>query len=158
MQSLEAKNLYKNSLTCAASIVKDEGVFTLWSGAMPRLARLILSGGIVFTMFVLPDDKSSFMLTPRFQGTKKLWRDSIPSTLNASIYDRPGLEREDAWLIRLRIRVGSKICTILEIQLCYNTVGENITPFSVLFQLLFRDHVFYIAVHQPLANAVHNRF
>ncbi|QKX64411.1 uncharacterized protein TRUGW13939_11585 [Talaromyces rugulosus] len=51
MQSLDAKSLYKNSLTCAASIVKDEGVFTLWSGAMPRLARLILSGGIVFTMY-----------------------------------------------------------------------------------------------------------
>ncbi|CRG83273.1 putative mitochondrial carrier C19G12,05 [Talaromyces islandicus] len=51
MQSLEAKKLYKNSLTCAASIVKDEGVLTLWSGAMPRLARLILSGGIVFTMY-----------------------------------------------------------------------------------------------------------
>lgn len=158
MQSLEAKNLYKNSLTCAASIVKDEGFFTLWSGAMPRLARLILSGGIVFTMFVLSDDKSSFMLTPRFQGTKKLWRDSIPSTLSASIYDRPGLEREEAWVNQFRIRVGNKICSILEIQLYYNTVGENVTPFSVLFQLLFRNHIFYIAVHQPFSNAVHNRF
>ncbi|KAJ5328991.1 Mitochondrial carrier protein [Penicillium brevicompactum] len=51
MQSLEASKHYKNSFVCAARIVKDEGVFTLWSGAMPRLARLIMSGGIVFTMY-----------------------------------------------------------------------------------------------------------
>ncbi|KKK15662.1 putative mitochondrial tricarboxylate transporter (Ctp) [Aspergillus rambellii] len=52
MQSLEASKNYKNSIACAVRIFKDEGVFTLWSGAVPRLARLILSGGIVFTMFV----------------------------------------------------------------------------------------------------------
>lgn len=50
MQSLEARQNYKNSFVCAARIFKDEGVMTLWSGAVPRLARLILSGGIVFTM------------------------------------------------------------------------------------------------------------
>lgn len=52
MQSIEARKNYKNSFVCAAKIFKDEGVLTLWSGAVPRLARLILSGGIVFTMFV----------------------------------------------------------------------------------------------------------
>lgn len=52
MQSLEASKNYKNSFVCAARIFKDEGVLTFWSGAMPRLARLILSGGIVFTMCV----------------------------------------------------------------------------------------------------------
>ncbi|KAK5790510.1 hypothetical protein VI817_007797 [Penicillium citrinum] len=51
MQSLEASKNYKNSFVCAARIFKDEGIFTFWSGAMPRLARLILSGGIVFTMY-----------------------------------------------------------------------------------------------------------
>jgi solute carrier family 25 citrate transporter 1 len=51
MQSIEARHLYKNSFACAATIVKNEGFFTLWSGAVPRLARLILSGGIVFTMY-----------------------------------------------------------------------------------------------------------
>ncbi|KAL2003573.1 hypothetical protein VTN02DRAFT_3239 [Thermoascus thermophilus] len=51
MQSIEARKNYKNSFVCAAKIVKDEGVLTLWSGAVPRLARLILSGGIVFTMY-----------------------------------------------------------------------------------------------------------
>lgn len=52
MQSLEASKNYKNSLVCAVKIFKDEGAFTLWSGAVPRLARLIMSGGIVFTMSV----------------------------------------------------------------------------------------------------------
>ncbi|OJJ43337.1 hypothetical protein ASPZODRAFT_19424 [Penicilliopsis zonata CBS 506.65] len=51
MQSLEASKNYKNSLVCAARIFKDEGIFTFWSGAVPRLARLIMSGGIVFTMY-----------------------------------------------------------------------------------------------------------
>jgi len=54
MQSIEARKNYRNSFVCAASIFKNEGVLTLWSGAVPRLARLILSGGIVFTMYVLP--------------------------------------------------------------------------------------------------------
>ncbi|RAK92739.1 mitochondrial tricarboxylate transporter [Aspergillus costaricaensis CBS 115574] len=51
MQSLEASKNYKNSFVCAARIFKDEGIFTFWSGAVPRLARLIMSGGIVFTMY-----------------------------------------------------------------------------------------------------------
>ncbi|KAL4973255.1 mitochondrial carrier domain-containing protein [Aspergillus desertorum] len=51
MQSLEASKNYKNSFVCAARILKDEGILTFWSGAVPRLARLIMSGGIVFTMY-----------------------------------------------------------------------------------------------------------
>jgi solute carrier family 25 citrate transporter 1 len=51
MQSIEARNLYKNSFACAAMIAKNEGFFTFWSGALPRLVRLMLSGGIVFTMY-----------------------------------------------------------------------------------------------------------
>ncbi|KAJ5613467.1 hypothetical protein N7528_007121 [Penicillium herquei] len=58
MQSIEASKNYKNSFACAASIFKNEGFFTLWSGAVPRLARLIMSGGIVFTMY----EKSMEML------------------------------------------------------------------------------------------------
>ncbi len=53
MQSIEARKEYKNSFDCAAKIFKNEGILTFWSGAVPRLARLILSGGIVFTMSVL---------------------------------------------------------------------------------------------------------
>ncbi|KAF2147881.1 mitochondrial tricarboxylate transporter-like protein [Myriangium duriaei CBS 260.36] len=51
MQSIESRSEYKNSLNCAARILREEGVFALWSGALPRLARLVLSGGIVFTMY-----------------------------------------------------------------------------------------------------------
>ena len=51
MQSIEAKQEYRNSLHCATRIIQEEGVRTLWSGAMPRLARLMMSGGIVFTMY-----------------------------------------------------------------------------------------------------------
>ncbi|RYP41936.1 hypothetical protein DL767_000673 [Monosporascus sp. MG133] len=51
MQSIEARRVYGNSVRCAALIFKQEGVLTFWSGALPRLARLVLSGGIVFTMY-----------------------------------------------------------------------------------------------------------
>ncbi|EFR02815.1 tricarboxylate transporter [Nannizzia gypsea CBS 118893] len=51
MQSLEARSSYKNSFDCVAKILKNEGILTFWSGAVPRLARLVLSGGIVFTMY-----------------------------------------------------------------------------------------------------------
>ncbi|KAK7757584.1 hypothetical protein SLS62_000599 [Diatrype stigma] len=51
MQSPEARQVYGNSLRCAALIFRQEGVLTFWSGALPRLARLVLSGGIVFTMY-----------------------------------------------------------------------------------------------------------
>ncbi|KAI5479999.1 mitochondrial tricarboxylate transporter, citrate transporter [Pseudohyphozyma bogoriensis] len=51
MQSLEARTAYRNSFHCATRIFKEEGVFTFWKGATPRLGRLILSGGIVFTVY-----------------------------------------------------------------------------------------------------------
>ncbi|KAF2011749.1 mitochondrial tricarboxylate transporter-like protein [Aaosphaeria arxii CBS 175.79] len=51
MQSIEARALYKNSFHCAAKMFREEGILTFWSGALPRLGRLILSGGIVFTMY-----------------------------------------------------------------------------------------------------------
>ncbi|KAH6638695.1 putative tricarboxylate transporter mitochondrial carrier protein [Truncatella angustata] len=51
MQSIEAKQVYGNSFRCASMIFKQEGVLTFWSGALPRLGRLVLSGGIVFAMY-----------------------------------------------------------------------------------------------------------
>ncbi|KAK6196712.1 laccase, multicopper oxidase, benzenediol:oxygen oxidorectuctase [Pestalotiopsis sp. IQ-011] len=51
MQSIEAKQVYGNSFRCASMILKQESVFAFWSGAVPRLGRLILSGGIVFAMY-----------------------------------------------------------------------------------------------------------
>ncbi|EGU82616.1 mitochondrial carrier domain-containing protein [Fusarium oxysporum f. sp. albedinis] len=51
MQSIEAKKTYGNSFKCATTIFKQEGVLTFWSGALPRLARLVVSGGLVFTAY-----------------------------------------------------------------------------------------------------------
>ncbi|KAH8551522.1 mitochondrial carrier domain-containing protein [Umbelopsis sp. PMI_123] len=51
MQGLDARTLYKNSLDCLIKVVKSDGVFSLWKGTTPRLARLIFSGGIVFTVY-----------------------------------------------------------------------------------------------------------
>ena len=64
MQSLEARKVYKNSFVCAARIFRDEGLLTFWSGALPRLARLIMSGGIVFTMLVLSRPPSLLLARP----------------------------------------------------------------------------------------------
>lgn len=51
MQSLEARTEYGNSVRCASRILREEGVLTFWSGVAPRLARLVMSGAIVFTMY-----------------------------------------------------------------------------------------------------------
>lgn len=51
MQSIEARKEYGNTARCAVRIFREEGVRTFWSGVMPRLARLVMSGAIVFTMY-----------------------------------------------------------------------------------------------------------
>ncbi|ORX94377.1 mitochondrial tricarboxylate transporter [Basidiobolus meristosporus CBS 931.73] len=51
MQSIHARQLYKNTLHCMWVVFRDEGVFALWKGATPRLSRLVFSGGIVFTVY-----------------------------------------------------------------------------------------------------------
>lgn len=51
MQSLGADKLYTSTLNCFVKIFKEEGLLTFWKGATPRLGRLILSGGIVFTVY-----------------------------------------------------------------------------------------------------------
>jgi len=66
MQSIEAHSLYKNSFACGAMIVREEGIRALWAGAVPRLARLIMSGGIVFTMY-----EKSIDLLDRLDPEKK---------------------------------------------------------------------------------------
>ncbi|KAI0903324.1 putative transport protein [Ustulina deusta] len=66
MQSIEARAVYGNSVRCAALIFKHEGVLTFWSGALPRLARLVLSGGIVFSMY-----EKSMELMNRLDPEKK---------------------------------------------------------------------------------------
>ncbi|KAG8693498.1 hypothetical protein FRC09_010464 [Ceratobasidium sp. 395] len=51
MQSLKARTLYKNSFDCAYQTFINDGILSFWRGTTPRLARLMLSGGIVFTVY-----------------------------------------------------------------------------------------------------------
>ncbi|CUA73922.1 Tricarboxylate transport protein [Rhizoctonia solani] len=51
MQSLKARTLYRNSFDCAYQTFVNDGFLSFWRGATPRLARLMLSGGIVFTVY-----------------------------------------------------------------------------------------------------------
>ena len=71
MQSLDARGQYRNSFHCGYRIFTEEGLLRFWTGATPRLARLVvrsfirrpfavaeltilrgqLSGGIVFTVY-----------------------------------------------------------------------------------------------------------
>ncbi|KAH8115051.1 mitochondrial tricarboxylate transporter [Phellopilus nigrolimitatus] len=51
MQSIEARQHYRNSFHCAYRIFTEEGVLRFWTGTTPRLARLVMSGGIVFTIY-----------------------------------------------------------------------------------------------------------
>lgn len=50
MQSERASE-YRGVVDCAVSIAKKEGVKNFWKGTTPRLVRLIMSGGIVFTIY-----------------------------------------------------------------------------------------------------------
>lgn len=50
MQSLDSKR-YSSTINCFTTIFKEEGLKAFWKGATPRLGRLFLSGGIVFTIY-----------------------------------------------------------------------------------------------------------
>lgn len=51
MQSLEARTQYRNSFHCGYRIFTEEGILRFWAGTTPRLARLVISGGLVFTVY-----------------------------------------------------------------------------------------------------------
>ncbi|KAI0798173.1 mitochondrial tricarboxylate transporter [Abortiporus biennis] len=51
MQSLTARQQYSNSFHCGYRIFTEEGILRFWAGTTPRLVRLMLSGGIVFTSY-----------------------------------------------------------------------------------------------------------
>lgn len=50
MQGLEASQ-YGNSLECFKKILTNEGVLAFWKGTIPRLSRVMFSGGIIFTCY-----------------------------------------------------------------------------------------------------------
>lgn len=51
MQGLQAKELYSGVFDCAWKVFRHEGLLSFWKGATPRLARLTMSGGIIFTVY-----------------------------------------------------------------------------------------------------------
>ncbi|KAF8555185.1 mitochondrial tricarboxylate transporter, partial [Imleria badia] len=51
MQSLGAAQEYKNAFHCGYRILTEEGLLRFWTGTTPRLMRLVMSGGIVFTVY-----------------------------------------------------------------------------------------------------------
>lgn len=42
MQSIDARGQYRNTFHCAARILKEEGILVFWSGAVPRIGRLMV--------------------------------------------------------------------------------------------------------------------
>lgn len=48
MQSIHAKQEYRNAFHCAFRIFKEEGVFKFWKGTVPRLGRLVVSPCLFF--------------------------------------------------------------------------------------------------------------
>jgi len=50
MQGLEAHK-YKNSIDCAKKIWQNEGFLAFYKGTTPRLGRVCLDVGLVFTLF-----------------------------------------------------------------------------------------------------------
>ncbi|KAF8928592.1 hypothetical protein BGZ58_009553 [Dissophora ornata] len=63
MQGLKAKELYSGALDCAWKLFKNEGILAFWRGATPRLARLSMSGGIIFSLY-----ESTISLLHRIDG------------------------------------------------------------------------------------------
>ncbi|CCK70041.1 Mrx20p KNAG_0D02920 [Huiozyma naganishii CBS 8797] len=51
MQSRHARTEYRNSLNCCYRIFVQEGITTFWKGAVPRLFKVALSGGISFGIY-----------------------------------------------------------------------------------------------------------
>ncbi|WVN90550.1 uncharacterized protein L203_105789 [Cryptococcus depauperatus CBS 7841] len=51
MQSIYAKSEYRSSFHCVIRIFQEEGIFGFWKGTVPRLGRLVMSGGIIFTVY-----------------------------------------------------------------------------------------------------------
>ncbi|KAG9020832.1 hypothetical protein FS842_006991, partial [Serendipita sp. 407] len=51
MQSLDARTQYRNSFHCAYRTFTEEGILRFWTGTTPRLLRLVISGGVTFSVY-----------------------------------------------------------------------------------------------------------
>lgn len=62
MQS-ERASQYRGAFDCVATMLRQEGLGRFWKGTTPRLMRLILSGGIVFTIYEVTLDALAIFQT-----------------------------------------------------------------------------------------------
>lgn len=51
MQSLNARAQYRSSFHCAYRIFTEDGVMRFWTGTTPRLVRLVIAGGVTFSVY-----------------------------------------------------------------------------------------------------------
>ncbi|KAH8592214.1 mitochondrial carrier domain-containing protein [Bisporella sp. PMI_857] len=51
LQAIGATTKYSGSWDCLTSMIKEEGVLSLWKGTSPRLVRLTVSGAISFAVY-----------------------------------------------------------------------------------------------------------
>lgn len=51
MQSLDARTQYRNSFHCIYRTFTEEGITRFWRGTTPRLVRLVISGGVTFSVY-----------------------------------------------------------------------------------------------------------
>ncbi|PVF99306.1 putative CTP1-mitochondrial citrate transporter-member of the mitochondrial carrier family [Serendipita vermifera] len=51
MQSLDAKKQYRNTFHCIYRTFTEEGILQFWAGTTPRLVRLVISGGVTFSVY-----------------------------------------------------------------------------------------------------------
>lgn len=123
MQSIEARAAYKNSLDCAVKIFKNEGVLTFWSGALPRLGRLIMSGGIVFTMYVLWYI-SQGSIANYITGMRSRWNSWTSSTPRVATSRRATYRRRSNW--HVSTYQGNNIPRVKLFSTC-NKTGSSLT-------------------------------
>ena len=56
MQGIEAAR-YSGFADCITSVVKNEGIFALWKGTLPRLGRVVPGQGIIFMSYEMISNK-----------------------------------------------------------------------------------------------------
>jgi solute carrier family 25 citrate transporter 1 len=50
MQGAEGSK-FKGAVDCLTTVVKNEGVLSLWNGVVPRLARVVPGQGVIFMSY-----------------------------------------------------------------------------------------------------------
>ncbi|RAL12619.1 mitochondrial carrier [Aspergillus homomorphus CBS 101889] len=51
LQAIVSLERYKGTMDCVQSVIRNEGIASLWRGSTPRLARLSISGAVSFTVY-----------------------------------------------------------------------------------------------------------